>query len=439
MTYNQAVTGANSFELAGYTDWRFPTIKELYSLIDFRGTDPNPRSGSSSGLTPFIDTDYFDFEYGDISSGERIIDSQWTTSSVYESTVMVDEEAFFGVNFADGRIKGYPTSDNKLYFTIYVRGDTYGVNDYVDNGDGTVTDQSTGLMWQKDDNGNGVLWEDALFYSENLKLAGFTDWRLPNAKEMQSIVDYMRCPDTMDSTAINPVFDVTSITNEGVVKDYPFYWTSSTHIKYPDSGESAVYISFGRALGYFANQWRDVHRAGAQRSDPKIGDPGDYPFGHGPQGDAVRIYNYVRCVRGGLTDNQAPEKPDTPDGINKGKPGEEYTFSTKTNDPDGDHVYYWFDWGDGTDSGWLGPYNSGLIINALHTWNERGNFQIRVKVKDDDNAQSEWSDPLTVTIPKTKSVDKNKLLTGYPEIHSRLFLFFNRLFKLNYLICTESN
>src|SRR5690606_22243425 len=44
-------------------------------------------------------------------------------------------------------------------------------------------------------------------------------------------------------------------------------------------------------------QWIDVHGAGAQRSDPKIGDPADYPTGHGPQGDAIRIYNYVRLVR----------------------------------------------------------------------------------------------------------------------------------------------
>ena len=42
---------------------------------------------------------------------------------------------------------------------------------------------------------------------------------------------------------------------------------------------------------------QDVHGAGAQRSDPKIGDPDDYPYGHGPQGDVIRIYNYVRCVR----------------------------------------------------------------------------------------------------------------------------------------------
>jgi len=50
-------------------------------------------------------------------------------------------------------------------------------------------------------------------------------------------------------------------------------------------------------MGYMNGLWMDVHGAGAQRSDPKDGDPADYPEGHGPQGDAVRIFNYVRAVR----------------------------------------------------------------------------------------------------------------------------------------------
>ncbi|MCP4044018.1 MAG: hypothetical protein GY731_19015, partial [Gammaproteobacteria bacterium] len=58
-----------------------------------------------------------------------------------------------------------------------------------------------------------------------------------------------------------------------------------------------VYVDFGRSMGYMNNNWVDVHGAGAQRSDPKSGDPDDYPYGHGPQGDAIRIYNYVRLVR----------------------------------------------------------------------------------------------------------------------------------------------
>jgi hypothetical protein len=51
----------------------------------------------------------------------------------------------------------------------------------------------------------------------------------------------------------------------------------------------------------FPEGWLDVHGAGAQRSDPKSGNPTDYPKGRGPQGDAIRIYNYVRLVRGSST------------------------------------------------------------------------------------------------------------------------------------------
>ena len=82
----------------------------------------------------------------------------------------------------------------------------------------------------------------------------------------------------------------------------PFYWTSTTFSSQTTSdGKAAVYISFGRAMGYMSQfgGWVDVHGAGAQRSDPKTGDPSQYPYGHGPQGDAIRIYNYVRLVRGG--------------------------------------------------------------------------------------------------------------------------------------------
>ena len=50
-------------------------------------------------------------------------------------------------------------------------------------------------------------------------------------------------------------------------------------------------------MGYMDAIWQDVHGAGAQRSDPKAGNPNQYPTGNGPQGDAIRIYNYVRCVR----------------------------------------------------------------------------------------------------------------------------------------------
>ncbi|WFN35645.1 hypothetical protein L1S32_05970 [Methanogenium sp. S4BF] len=78
---------------------------------------------------------------------------------------------------------------------------------------------------------------------------------------------------------------------------YQFYRPGTTHATWSGNGGSASYVSFGRALGYMDGVWQDVHGAGAQRSDPKAGDASDYPEGHGPQGDAIRIENFVRLVR----------------------------------------------------------------------------------------------------------------------------------------------
>ncbi|MBN2806426.1 MAG: DUF1566 domain-containing protein [Prolixibacteraceae bacterium] len=307
LTYEEAVAGAAQCKTAGYNDWRLPGIKELYSLIIFSGKDPSGYNGTStSGLVPFIDTNYFVFQYGKAEDGDRIIDSQYASASLYVGdSEFGGGNLMFGVNFADGRIKGYPTgampgqSQGKLFYVMYVRGnENYGKNNFVDHGDGTISDLATGLMWMKADNGKGVNWEDALDYAENLDFAGYSDWRLPNVKELQSIVDYSRSPSSSNSAAIDPVFECTSISNEGGEADHPYCWSSTTHANWnSQSGANAAYVSFGRALGYFNHEWMDVHGAGAQRSDPKVGDSNSYPYGHGPQGDAIRIDNYVRCVR----------------------------------------------------------------------------------------------------------------------------------------------
>ncbi len=294
----------NAQNFGGYGDWRLPSIKELYSLMDFRGTDPNVQSEDPSGLTPFIDTDYFEIGYGDTGAGERLIDSQFATTTIYLDTVMGGQQAMFGLNLVDGRIKGYPTS-GKEYYVHYCRGSTdYGVNSFVDNGDGTITDHATGLMWQQADSVTGMTWEEALACAENLELGGYRDWRLPNAKELQSIVDYSRSPGTTSSAAIDPLFSVTQITNMAGEADYPWYWSSTTHLKFDGSAASGVYVCFGRGLGSMDGGLTiiDVHGAGCQRSDPKTGAPDDYPVaGHGPQGDVQRVFNHVRCVRGGAT------------------------------------------------------------------------------------------------------------------------------------------
>jgi len=318
-TFDQALTDASICKVGGYNDWRLPTIKELYSLILFSGTDLDPMNTNSSRQQPFIDTKYFKFQYGKPEDGDRIIDSQYATCTLYQSKTMHGNKTMFGVNFADGRIKGYPIGPSgprgeKKYYVMYVRGNPYyGKNDFKDNGDGTVTDNATGLMWMKLDSGHlkaginkdgRMNWQQALQWAEKLEYAGYSDWRMPNAKELQSIVDYSRCPDVTNSAAIDPIFEVSPITNEGGKKDYPFYWTSTSHCGV-FGAEATVYLAFGRGLGWMQDrltsqrQLQDVHGAGSQRSDPKTGDASTFSYGRGPQGDVIRIYNYVRCVRGG--------------------------------------------------------------------------------------------------------------------------------------------
>lgn len=326
LTYGDALAAADTFSLNGNNDWRLPSIKELYSLIDFRGVT----GINAAGSTPFIDTIYFEFRYGDENNGERFIDAQYVSSTEYVGTTMNGDSTVFGVNFADGRIKGYgrtmPGGMEKLFEVKLVRGNIdYGINDFIDNEDGTISDYSTGLIWTKSDNGEGLNWEEALnwVYQKNQEnYFGFNDWRLPNAKELQSIVDYTRSPQTTNSAAIDPLFEVTSIIDEGGNTNYPFYWTNTTHADGPPDHQyiKAVYIAFGEALGFMEvppNSGNyilmDVHGAGAQRSDPKQGDPNNYPHGFGPQGDVIRIYNYVRMVRGGLLSDVEEKETSLPE------------------------------------------------------------------------------------------------------------------------------
>jgi len=323
MTQADALAGASSCTTGGYNDWRLPTIKEQYSLMMYYGAEANPTATSQGTAIPFIDTNYFTFGYGDINSSahgatsnERLIDAQYATSTIYVSTTMDGNATMFGVNFADGRIKGYPANNTKKYYVLYVRGNAaYGTNNFVNNGDGTISDNSTGLTWMQNDNATPILWENALSYAENFTYAGYSDWRLPDVKELQSIVDYTRSPATTNSAAINPVFNCTQITNEAGIADYPYYMSSTTFSSQtPTDGTHACYVSFGRAMGYMSayEGWVDVHGAGAQRADPKTGNPADYPTGFGPQGDAIRIYNYVRLVRTATTNTGLNEINSTP-------------------------------------------------------------------------------------------------------------------------------
>jgi hypothetical protein len=95
----------------------------------------------------------------------------------------------------------------------------------------------------------------------------------------------------------------------------------------------------------------------------------------------------------------APNRPDQPTGQTNGYQNTEYSYTSKTTDPDGDQVYYLWDWGDGTQSSWIGPKTSGQSITTPHTYQSSGSFSVRVKAKDTHGLESDWSPALPVTMP----------------------------------------
>ncbi|MRX64526.1 DUF1566 domain-containing protein [Maribacter sp. RZ05] len=290
--YYDAFDYVDQLEVGGYDDWRLPTIKELYSLLYSNG---ELDATSTSNSQPYLYDEYFDFEY---DSGASYAGQYWSSTKYVKGGLQTDNiEGAFGFNFADGHIKSYETG---LYFdgtsgvfdpgcfVRAVRGEegVYGVNDFIDNGDGTVTDNATGLMWQQVDDGNTYDWANALAYAKNSELAGYTDWRLPNTKELQSIVDY-------EKTTI-PAIDETYFT---CTDSDSWFWTSTTQ---GDFKYTACYIAFGYAYSRensSATEYYDWHGSGAQRSDPKAGDPEDYLLESENADDLLRIENYVRLVR----------------------------------------------------------------------------------------------------------------------------------------------
>lgn len=295
ISFDEAFEYVENLNLGGYDDWRLPTIKELYSIANFNGE--LLEDGDS---TPYLDTDYFYFEYDRMAFA-----GQFWSSTVYVGGPIQESEqqGAFGFNFADGHIKAYGTGyyyDGTTFeetvpgcFVLAVRGEenVYGVNDFSDNTDGTVTDEATGLMWQSADDGVTRDWVEALAYAESSEYAGYSDWRLPSAKELQSIIDYS----STSIPAINTNYFTISVFDS-------YFWSSTTH---GDFKYTAIYLSFGYAYSTTSDLdgvYYDWHGAGAQRSDPKTGEPSDYDMSSVNATDLVRVDNYVLLVRDVDTD-----------------------------------------------------------------------------------------------------------------------------------------
>jgi len=156
-------SSANSYctnlTLASESDWRLPTLLELIYIVDYGEYNPSINS---------------------VFSG--------TDNGSYWSSHSPPNNAPIGaVSFVDGQATNAQSKTNTLYVRC-VRGRDKISSSFLDNGDNTVTDSISGLIWQQNESST-MNWENALSYCENLSLAGKNDWRLPNIKELASLSD----------------------------------------------------------------------------------------------------------------------------------------------------------------------------------------------------------------------------------------------------------
>lgn len=171
MTAERAMTYCDSLTLGGYADWRLPSAREAFGILHH------------DRLNPALDTTIFTTTTAEY----------WWTSENRAG----DVTRIWASN-AGGGIGAHPKSETisaggtKRFHVRAVRNVARAIPldvRFRDNGDGTVTDRTTGLVWQKVEPAQTMSWEQALTYADSLSLAGKTNWRLPNIKELQSLND----------------------------------------------------------------------------------------------------------------------------------------------------------------------------------------------------------------------------------------------------------
>jgi chitodextrinase len=173
MTWTAAVDYCEGLALGGFTDWRLPGDLELMSIVDYGRIDP------AISVAYFTNTQQ----------------AYWSSTSLASSPTMAWFVAFHAGNGVNSQDKTSPLAAR------CVRGGPWAVAgaQFHDDGDGGITDARTGLTWQKAD-GGAKTWQDAVSYCEGLTLAGKTDWRMPNVKEMRTIIDNTRQDPALDTT-----------------------------------------------------------------------------------------------------------------------------------------------------------------------------------------------------------------------------------------------
>jgi len=226
-TFNDAqnvfIPQLNAANFGGYSDWRLPTIKELSTLLDI------------SRDKPPINTDYFP---------NTATTLYWSSSPT--AFVSPIPNAAWDVDFLTGNT--YYIGKSASPRVRAVRGNQLS-SSLTDNGNGTVTDSSANLTWQKTSYGPAT-WKDSLSYCENLTFGGYSDWRLPNINELQSLADY-----NLFNPSVNT--QIFSDTNTSSI-----YWSSSVYANQSNTAKGVNFYTGARS------------------------------------GEVKTNSNYVRCVRG---------------------------------------------------------------------------------------------------------------------------------------------
>ncbi len=197
MTYENASAYCSGLSLGGQTGWRLPTIHELYTILNHSKNNPS------------LDTVYF------TKTGAEY----W-----WSSDKQIDDSSKIWVANAGGGAGAHMKSETisaggtKKFHVLAVKNSsvqTITPGRFIDNGDGIITDLYSGLTWQKSLSASTYTWENALNYCESLTLAGYSDWRLPNIKELQSLSD----PALKNPAISSAYFQNLTIGN---------YWSSTT-------------------------------------------------------------------------------------------------------------------------------------------------------------------------------------------------------------------
>jgi hypothetical protein len=182
--YHEGVQYCKNLELGGYSDWRMPSMKEGHTIAHY------------ASARPTIHTKYFkDVDPGIPGYGDRGKGGMWGGPIAPDHN-----NSSWHLGFIDGHFMGYPRTGYKT--TRCVRADnngTYFQPDYVDNGDGTVTDKVTDLIWQQATDGKLRDWEGSIQHCEDLVFAGHDDWKLPSNKELSSTVDLLLYKPAIDT------------------------------------------------------------------------------------------------------------------------------------------------------------------------------------------------------------------------------------------------